>query len=162
MTDDQAARKTERILLTAIRDAGMRSTLARRAICRVLAQSDETFLSASTILERVAESVREIDFSTVYRTLNQLADLGYLHYLQVGNQSGAWHLTLSRDHQHLICEVCGRTTAVPLAEIAPTMVHLRDKYQFEVGVHHFAILGYCESCKPNSTGPRSTRDSAAV
>jgi len=133
-----------------MRDAGMRNTLPRRAICRVLAESDDSFVTAASILERVSETVGEIDSSTVYRMLNQLEELGFLHYIQLGSQSGAWHLTLSREHQHMICEVCGRTLTVPLEELESAFKSLVDNYDFHVSIHHFVILGHCGNCVPES------------
>lgn len=135
-------------LHSAIRSAGLRLTLPRRAICRVLAANSEGFLTVAQILESVEQSAGQIDSSTAYRTLDELARIGLVHHIHFGNQPGKWHLTLDNDHQHLVCETCQKTTLVPLTEIAPMFNHFRDTYQFHTNLHHFAILGHCEDCKP--------------
>ena len=43
----------EDILINKLKEAGFRVTLPRRAICRVLAESEKEFLTVTTILERV-------------------------------------------------------------------------------------------------------------
>jgi Fe2+ or Zn2+ uptake regulation protein len=141
------------LLLEAMRRAGLRLTLARRAICRVLGDSKEDFLTAATILERVTRIAGVIDPSTVYRTLDDLARLGYLHHVHLGSLPGAWHVTVDHNHQHLVCEGCGRTITVPLAELAPGFDVIKDRYRFRPNAHHFAILGYCENCSPPADHP---------
>jgi Fe2+ or Zn2+ uptake regulation protein len=138
---------TEQRLIDAIRAAGMRVTLPRRAICRILAESNEGFLSAQTIAERVAASTGGIDSTTVYRTLNELGRLGLVHYLPIGNQTWAWHPTVDSDHHHLICEGCGRSYSVPSAELAPAFDQIHARYRFRPAAHHFAIIGLCDSCE---------------
>jgi Fur family ferric uptake transcriptional regulator len=152
---------TEERLLDALRAAGLRLTLPRRAICRVLAHNHEGFLTASEIGEKVAESNGPIDSSTVYRTLDELESLEYVHYVPVGNQNWAWHPTVDHDHHHLVCEVCGRSFNVPLDDLLPCFDRLREKYGFKPASHHFAIVGLCDSCewpgRPKmATGPTPT------
>jgi Fur family ferric uptake transcriptional regulator len=138
----------EQQLTEAIRSGGLRLTLPRRAICRILANSDEEFLTASAILEGVAATAGQIDASTVYRTLDELVRLGYLHHVFVGNQPGTWHVASDHDHQHLVCEACGRTTTIPLGELASTFDLIRTKYRFRPNAQRYAIPGYCDDCEP--------------
>lgn len=140
---------TEDLLTERIRRAGLRLTLPRRAICRVLAASQGEFLSAATVAERVADQAGQVDASTVYRTLDELGRIGLVHHIQLGNgQPGMWHVTIRHDHEHLLCERCGTTIEVPRAEFAVLYDTLRAKYGFQASDHHFAYLGVCEECDP--------------
>lgn len=139
---------SERLFTERIQGAGLRLTLPRRAICRVLADSEEAFLSASMIVERVAATAGQVDASTVYRTLDELARIGLVHLIHLGNaQPGVWHLTLDHDHEHLVCEGCGRTIEVPQSDFAPLYDVLRSKYGFRPNAHHFAYMGLCRDCE---------------
>ena len=105
---------SEELLTERIQRAGLRLTLPRRAICRVLANSDEAFLSASMIAEQVWRTAGQVDASTVYRTLDELARIGLVHLIHLGSgQPSMWHLTLDHSHEHLVCEGCGTTIEVP-------------------------------------------------
>ena len=140
---------TEKLLTERIHAAGLRLTLPRRAICRVLADTGEAFLSASMIVERVSETAGHVDASTVYRTLDELGRIGLVHLIHLGNnQAGMWHLTIHHDHEHLVCESCGTTIEVPQSDFAPLYDVLREKYGFQPNAHHFAFLGFCRECGP--------------
>ena len=146
-TVDNPAR-LETLLHEKIRRAGLRLTLPRRAICAVLARHEEGFLTVQEILSEVVEGAAgPIDPSTGHRTLNELARIGLVHHVHFGSQPGRWHLTLDHDHQHLACETCGALTLVPTALLQSTFDRLKDDYGFYVSLHHFAILGQCESCR---------------
>lgn len=142
---------SEELLTEAIQQAGLRLTLPRRAICRVLADSDEAFLSASMIAEQVSRTAGQVDASTVYRTLDELARIGLVHLIHLGSgQPSMWHLTLDHTHEHLVCEGCGTTIEVPKSDFSPLYDLLRNKYGFRPTPHHFAYLGYCRDC-PDQT-----------
>lgn len=145
---------TEDLLIERIRDAGLRVTLPRRAIVRALAASDESFISAQMIIDRVSANTGQVDASTVYRTLEDLARIGLVHHITLGNgKPGTWHVTLNHDHEHLVCENCGKTIEVPQAEFASLYEVLRKTYGFQTNPHHFAFLGFCDECEPHTGHP---------
>lgn len=145
---------TEDLMIERIRAAGLRLTLPRAAVVRSLAEIDEPFLSARMIIDHVLENAGRIEASTVYRILDDLARIGLVHHIPLRNgQSGRWHVTLNHDHEHLVCERCGRTTEIPHTEFVPLFEVLRDKYGFEIYPHHFAFLGFCGDCDPQDDHP---------
>ena len=145
---------TEDLLIERIREAGLRLTLPRRAVVRALAASDEPFISARLIIDHVRESAGRIEASTVYRILDDLARIGLVHHIPLGDgRAGRWHITLDHDHEHLVCEVCGRTLEIPHTEFAPLYELLRSRYGFQTNPHHFAFLGSCEDCGPQDGHP---------
>jgi len=130
-----------------IRGAGLRLTNQRRAICEVLAQNGEAFLTVGEILSAAAEVADTLDPSTCHRTLNDLAEIGVVHHIHFGSQPGRWHLTLAHSHQHLACESCGAMPPVPSSRLQETFKMLQSEYNFHVSLHHFAILGQCGQCR---------------
>lgn len=132
--------------MDALRGAGYRVTLARRVICKVLAEAPEEHLSAADILERAAEAAGEIDQSTVYRTLDLFEELGFLHHVHLGHGPGVYHLSKQADHHHLVCEACGRAVDVPWEELEPAFQKITSRYGFVPDSLHFAILGRCRDC----------------
>lgn len=145
----------EEALHRAIRGAGLRLTLPRRAICRVLAKNGEGFITAADLIGQIEAQSLSIDSSTVYRTLDELARIGLVHHVHLGSQPGRWHLTIDHDHQHLVCEGCGRTILVPAAEVEPMFERFRTEYGFTINTHHFAILGFCDECRARTDHPHN-------
>ena len=139
--------RTADTLISALRERSLRITQARRAICDVLATSHDEHMSASDILEKARERAQVgIDQSTVYRTLDVLEELGYLHHVHLGHGAGVYHLTEESDHQHLVCERCGKSVEIPLHELAPVLATVTSRYGFVAEGVHFALVGTCENC----------------
>lgn len=135
-------------LIEGLRADGLRITTARRAICAVLADGEDDHLTAEEIWQRARSggSVK-IDQSTVYRTLDVLERLGFLHHVHLGHGPGVVHVTRKVDHQHLVCEVCGRTVDVPLSEVEEALAGLAGGHGFaSLQGTHFAFLGICAEC----------------
>ncbi len=139
-------------LIDALRAEGLRITAARRSICDVLAAAEGAHLSAADIVERArAGTGPRIDQSTVYRTLDVLEGLGYLHHVHLGHGPGVFHLTRREGHHHLYCERCGRTCDVPLDEITPVLDAIAARHGFTVRGVHFALTGLCRDCEPSQS-----------
>ena len=152
MPDDVAL--TEDLLIRKIREAGLRLTLPRRAVIRALLASEEPFIKARTIIEHVREGTGQIEASTVYRILDDLARIGLVHHVPLGGgRSGRWHITLNHDHEHLVCEICGKTMEVSHEEFSPLYELLRSEYSFQINPHHFAFIGSCIGCTPEVGHP---------
>jgi len=130
-------------LIDGLRAAGLRVTAPRRAVCEVLADSPEDHMSAADITERVSGA--GIDLSTVYRTLDTLEGLGLVHHVHLGHGAGAYHVTGSHRHHHLVCESCGVVVDVPLSELRNAIESVTGPHGF-VADGHFAIVGKCASC----------------
>jgi Fur family ferric uptake transcriptional regulator len=130
-------------LLGALRRAGMRVTAPRRAICAVLADPAHGHLPAGEV-RSLAQAVlgRPIDLSTVYRTIDALQEAGAVHHVHLGPGASVVHLTADEHHHHLVCEVCGRTVDLPLAELGP-LGELLDRHGYVPNAVHFAIVSRC-------------------
>jgi Fur family ferric uptake transcriptional regulator len=134
-------------LTNALREHGMRVTEPRRAICVVLAQSHAEHLDAPTIHARVAASVETpVDQSTVYRTLDVLEEIGLLSHTHLGHRPAVYHLSDDEEHQHFVCDVCGKTVAVPGTAIDAWATDIRARTGFVVDPGHFALSGRCAAC----------------
>jgi Fur family ferric uptake transcriptional regulator len=131
----------------ALRKAGLRITLARRVICRILADAKEEHLTAAEILDRANRVAGGVDQSTVYRTLEALAALNYVQHVHIGHGAGFFHLSGDHAHHHLVCEVCGKAINVPYEDLEPAFRSLHEKYGFMPDSTHFAILGHCDDCR---------------
>lgn len=134
-------------MVQALRDQGLRITAARRAICTILADSHAEHLTAADIFDR-ADAIAElsVDQSTVYRTLETLEDSGLVQHTHMGHGALVYHLADDPPHQHLVCADCGRTMAVPEAELASFFTGITEATGFVPDPSHVALSGLCPEC----------------
>lgn len=131
-------------LIEAIRASGLRVTGARRAVCEVLAESHDEHLTALDLHRRAEEAAgRSIDQSTIYRTIDTLQAAGHLHHVHLGHGPSIVHLSDRTDHHHLVCEICGRTVDLDLAEFAEVTERIQERHGFVADSVHFALVGRC-------------------
>ncbi len=134
-------------LVAALRRHGLRVTTPRRAVCAVLASSHGEHLSAPVIYERTrSEAGVSVDQSTVYRTLETLQEAGLITHTHLPAGASVYHLADEPPHQHLVCVDCGRTLALPEAQIEEFVADVRSKTGFVLDPTHVALSGHCAEC----------------
>jgi Fur family ferric uptake transcriptional regulator len=127
-------------ILEQIRARGERITTPRRAVIELLAATDE-HLTVDDIASRLHPAHPSIAPSTVYRTLEALQEWGMVEKIHRGQ--GATFFHLAQAHQHLVCEVCGAVSDIPVFELADLTRRLLDEYGFDLHPRRFALLGEC-------------------
>ena len=124
---------------------GTRPTRQRRAVATAL-QSFEDFRSAQDIHELLRRGGENVGLSTVYRTLQALADGGEVDMLRTEDGEAVYRRCSARHHHHLVCRTCGRTVEVE----GPTVERWADGVTGEHGFtdvsHTLEIFGTCPNC----------------
>jgi Fur family ferric uptake transcriptional regulator len=134
------------VLVASLRASGLRITVARRAVCGVLAEAHDEHLTATDLHAKVeALTGSKVDPSTIYRTIDVLAAAGHLRHVHFGHGPGVVHLIDQGEHHHVVCEKCGRTVDLALGELEDLTAML-GAHGFMVGSVHFAIVAQCENC----------------
>jgi len=126
---------------------GYKVTRHRRAILDIFLRNNVRWVTANEIHELIKNRNYNIDFSTVYRNLEMMAELGILCKMENGEGSSGYFLNRHEDHHHhhIICKSCGRTCKIdfcPLEKLDDE--ELQDFYIVE---HKFEIYGYCRECR---------------
>jgi Fe2+ or Zn2+ uptake regulation protein len=124
---------------------GMRRTSARQAILEAFFAA-ESHVTAEDIAAEVHRRFPSVDVSTVYRTLDTLEQLGIIDHTHLAHGPAIFHLA-DDDHQHLVCERCGRVEEVPPEKLEPFLEALRAEFDFDVDRRHFALAGICGDCR---------------
>jgi Fur family ferric uptake transcriptional regulator len=125
---------------------GARPTRQRRAVAACLERFDD-FRSAQQIHELLRREGDNVGLSTVYRTLQVLADAGEVDVLSGDDGETRYRRCSERHHHHLVCRGCGRTVEVegPAVERWASAVAAEHGY-VEVS-HTLEIFGVCGSCR---------------
>ena len=132
-------------LRDAMRERGLRWTPQRRLILDVLGET-EGHVTSSEIVERCRARDPETTPSTVYRTLDVLEELGYVHHSHGPDGREEFHVLPASEHAHLQCEGCGRTFEIEPGETARFVRRLERSHDFHIDVGHLTIAGRCKDC----------------
>lgn len=128
-----------------ITENGHKLTRQRRLILEIFQESDG-WINAKDLLQQVLAKNKKINFSTVYRNLETLTEIGIL--CKVTKDRGVNYYTLNHQedrHHHIVCITCGRIKKVdfcPLKEIKDQIIE-----DFTIVDHKLEIYGYCKECK---------------
>ncbi len=137
MTHDQ--------LRAALRGAGLRVTLQRIAVLRIVSDSARP-LSHGEISKRLG-GVGD-DRSTVYRNLMDLARAGLVHRVAVGDRTWRFEPALGRPHArahpHFICTSCGNVSCLTAMRVAVGRV--KAPRAIALGEFEIQVRGICDVC----------------
>jgi Fur family ferric uptake transcriptional regulator len=125
---------------------GTRSTRQRAAVSSVLDDQDE-FRTAQEIHAALRQAGEAVGLTTVYRTLQALADSEEVDVLRNADGETAYRRCSKGHHHHLVCRDCGRTVEVE----GPAVERWADKVAAEHGYtdvsHTLEIFGTCADCR---------------
>jgi Fur family transcriptional regulator, ferric uptake regulator len=136
-----------------------RSTRQRAAVAAVLDELQD-FRSAQDLHAMLRERGARVGLTTVYRTLQTLADTGEVDVLRRVDGEAVYRRCSTGHHHHLVCRNCGRTEEVE----GPAVERWADRVAAEHGFvdvsHTLEIFGTCASCASLGSAPpyRRSRD----
>lgn len=125
---------------------GARSTRQRAAVASVLDGQDE-FRTAQEIHQALRESGAAVGLTTVYRTLQALADSEEVDVLRNADGEAAYRRCSKGHHHHLVCRSCGRTVEVEGPAVERWTDKIADDHGFTDVSHTLEIFGTCSSCQ---------------
>lgn len=129
-----------------LRARGFRLTPRRLMVVEVLARS-RGHVTGDDILCAVRERYPVTNKTTVYRTLDLLAELGIVAVTDLGMGRLEYELA-EHPHHHLICERCRARIEVDDDLLEPLRASLHGRYGFTANLDHFALFGICPDCAP--------------
>ena len=123
----------------------VRNTKQRSAVSAVLADA-EGFNSAQDLHAILRERGERVGLTTVYRTLQGLADAGEIDVMRPPGGEHLYRRCSRGHHHHLVCRSCGSTVEV----LGPAVETWADKVAAEQGYidvsHTLEIFGTCPEC----------------
>jgi Fur family ferric uptake transcriptional regulator len=137
-----------------IKGCGYRITIGREAIFEVLTNT-KAHLSAEEIYLKVNEKYSSIGLTSVYRTLDLLANMGMLQKFDFGDGRARYEMLDNENnhHHHLVCTKCKRIIDYKdfiddeVELLKKTEKGLSEKYKFEIKNHFLQFYGVCSDCK---------------
>jgi Fe2+ or Zn2+ uptake regulation protein len=138
-------------LAEAFRAQGRKMTPQRACLFRLL-HGNHTHPTAEALYAAAVVEMPSISLRTVYQTLNDLAEMGEIHALELGTGSARFDPNVG-DHHHLVCEGCGavRDVAVDTSALAPPA---EGSEGFAVRAVDVVFRGRCAACAQGAAAPR--------
>jgi Fur family ferric uptake transcriptional regulator len=121
---------------------GFRLTRQRAIVLQALCEL-HGHASAEQVYEQVCVHRRDVDLSTVYRTLERLRDLRIVSQTDLGRGCAEYEIVTDSPHHHLICLECGRVIDLEHSYLEPVATAIRQDFGFVPVLDHFAIFGLC-------------------
>jgi Fe2+ or Zn2+ uptake regulation protein len=103
-------------------------------------------LSSAQVYARALRRRPGIGFSTVYRGLLRLRDLGLISEIVVPGAAGATYEPSGPPHAHLRCSVCETIEDVEYAVPPKTRQRLAQRHGFQIDAERVVFEGRCRSC----------------
>ncbi|WP_084721701.1 Fur family transcriptional regulator [Rhodococcus marinonascens] len=124
---------------------GVRATKQRSAISALLDDLDE-FRSAQELHDELRKRGEGIGLTTVYRTLQTLADAGTVDVLRIDTGESVYRRCSTGHHHHLVCRACGYTVEVEGPTVEQWSQSVAEANDFSDVSHTVEIFGLCRDC----------------
>ena len=144
----EAARAWAEHALATLERAGFRRGGARRAVIDALA-SEGCAVSALELDQGLRDAGRRVGRASVYRALEQLVELGLVHRLDLGTETGRYERTDlgGEHHHHMVCDACGKVLPFEDAALERAVTRVTGGRGFEVQGHEIVLHGSCGACR---------------
>ncbi len=125
---------------------GIRATRQRAAVTALLDRLED-FRSAQEIHEELRRAGEGIGLTTVYRTLQTLADGGEVDVLRVASGEAVYRrCETEHHHHHLVCRRCGAAVEIEGPAVESWTESVALKHGFTEVSHTLEIFGLCDRC----------------
>ena len=125
---------------------GARNTRQRTAVINVLSDLD-TFASAKEIHRELEDRDQQVGLTTVYRTLQSLAELKAVDVLHMASGETLYRQCVSpHHHHHLVCTQCGRTEEIDGGPVEAWARTVAQEHNIRLTGHDAEIYGVCAEC----------------
>jgi Fur family ferric uptake transcriptional regulator len=122
-----------------------RTTRQRTAIQTLLGATDG-FTSAQELHATLVQQGSRVGLSTVYRTLQAMAEAGEVDVLRQENGEALYRRCSARHHHHLVCRGCGRTVEVEGSDVESWAARIAATHGFHDPSHDVEVFGTCSDC----------------
>ena len=130
-----------------IKQAGLKITLPRIKILRILESSKIHHLSAEDVYKALISEGEEIGLATVYRVLTQFEEAGLVarHHFEGGHS--VFEITTEEHHDHIVCVRCGKVEEFQDDEIEALQLKVARQMGFQLTDHDLNMYGLCAACQ---------------
>lgn len=129
-----------------IKQAGLKVTLPRVKILKILETSERRHLTAEDVYKELLARGEEIGLATVYRVLTQFEGAGLVRRQHFEGGQSVFELDRGDHHDHLVCIKCGKVVEFVDDVIEHRQRRAAEERGFALSDHSLVIYGVCRDC----------------
>ena len=133
-----------------LKQAGMRLTPQRLAVCKLLCESD-THPTAAAIYEEIRQQYPSLSLMTVYNTLNTLVDLGVVNVLGHAGDDMVHYDANTTPHVHLACISCHEIEDITSLQVESLEAEISRISSYKLLGARMLYYGLCPTCQTSTT-----------
>ena len=108
--------------------------------------SRHSHFDAEQLIDAVKRENLHVSRATAYRTLAKLVDAGLLRRLDIGPRTFYEHDYGYPQHDHLVCEQCGKMIEFQRPDIEVALREVASEYLFQIAGRSLIVRGVCADC----------------
>lgn len=121
-------------------------TTQRRLLLEMLQEADG-HIDAKELYRRASARNQSISPATVYRSLNLFKQLGLIDERRLGKVCCYYEIKNSPEHQHLVCQGCGKVIEFESPLVRKLMNTVQEQYGFKATKAELYLEGCCQGCE---------------
>ena len=137
--------KTQAVI-NKLKKKGERITPARKGILEILSDTYQ-LLNVAEIYDALRKKGVVVNYSTVYRTLDNFSKHGLVEKLAIVDETKYKLLEQQAHFHHLICKKCHSTQPINYCPYDELQEVIKTQTKFLPVEHRLEIYGYCEACQ---------------
>ncbi len=142
-------------LKTTLLNGGRKTTRQREEIFKLF-QDSTGHRSLAQIHALVSKKIPRIGYTTVYRTMKLLTELGLAAQRKFADAETRYEpMSGQEHHDHFICVGCGKIIEFEDDALETLQKRIAERYRFQTLHHRLELYGRCADC--GARGRRSKR-----
>ena len=129
-----------------LKQAGLKSTLPRIKILKLLEENRDSHLSAEDVYKIMLDNNETIGLATIYRVLTQFEAAGLVLRHHFAERS-VFELADTDHHDHMVCVECGTIIEFHDDTIEKQQIAIAKHFKFKIHDHSLYLYGKCENCQ---------------
>lgn len=130
-----------------LKNAGLKVTLPRIKILKILEVSEQRHMSAEDIYQQLISAGDDVGLATVYRVLTQFESAGLITRHNFEGDHAVYELDEGEHHDHLVCVKCGLVEEFIDDVIEERQEAIAKRLDFKITDHSLNIYGLCQQCQ---------------
>ncbi|MFQ5760577.1 MAG: ferric iron uptake transcriptional regulator [Acidiferrobacterales bacterium] len=130
-----------------LKRAGLKATLPRLKILRILEDSKDPHLTAEDIYKRLLSIGEEVGLATVYRVLTQFETAGLVIRHNFEGGRSVFEINHGGHHDHMVCVSCGKVFEFCDSAIEQRQRKVAENAGFIMEDHALYLYGVCEGMR---------------
>jgi Fur family ferric uptake transcriptional regulator len=122
-------------------------TSQRRLLLELFQEADR-HIDAKELYRRASARDQSISPATVYRSINLFKQLGLIDERRLGGKVCCYYeIKHSPEHQHLVCQGCGKVIEFESPLVRELINTVQKKYSFKATKAELYLEGCCQECE---------------